>query len=158
MGHPQYKRRKKLIDPRLQLRMTGAFLAMAALSLLLQFLLFAQNLSSVAATLPQDGPVLMERTGGLLGRTLLVSFGLLLPVTLLVGVMVTFRVAGPMYRFRAWLGEIADGGDPGVCRIRKGDEFQDFCKLLNRVAGPLREANEAAKPEDSRSGEEVEAA
>jgi len=138
MAQRKYKRRKKLIDPGLQLRLTGAFVAMSALSLLLQFLLFAQYLSDAAAALPHDGPVLASGINGLLGKTLLVSFAVLLPVTLAVGILVTFRVAGPLYRFTQFLGSVSRGEHPGECRIRKGDELHEFCALLNRVTEPLR--------------------
>lgn len=132
------RRRRKLIAPGLQLRMVGAFLAMSALSLLLQFMLFARNLSATAASLPNDGAVLMGEMNRLLAETLLLSFAIGLPVTALVGVLQTFKVAGPIHRFREFLGDVARGEQPEDCRIRRGDELHEFCRILNEATAPLR--------------------
>jgi hypothetical protein len=116
-----------------------AFLGVAATTLLLQFALFASVLAGVAAELPQDGAALLERTTALSSTILLVSFGVLLPLCFFVGVLVTFRVAGPLYRFEKHLDAMARGFDPGPCRIRKGDELQDFCLSFNRALDRMRE-------------------
>ena len=55
-----------------------------------------------------------------------------------VGILVTFRVAGPVYRFEQHLGSLARGEDPGTCRIRKGDELQDLCASINAAVETLR--------------------
>lgn len=127
-----------------------AFLGVAAIALLLQFALFAAVLSSAAADLPEDGQILLERTTGLSLTILVISLGVLLPLCFFVGVLVTFRVAGPLYRFERHLEAIARGVDPGPCRIRKGDELQEFCGTLNaaldrvRSRGGLSDARESA--------------
>lgn len=132
------QRRDRLVRPRLQLRLILAFLAVATTALLLQFALFASVLSGAAAELPQDGTILLERTTGLSVTILLVSLGVLLPLCFFVGVLVTFRVAGPLYRFEKHLDAIAHGIDPGPCRIRSGDELQDFCATFNRALDRMR--------------------
>lgn len=139
--HPMQKheqRRDRLVRPRLQLRLILAFLAVATTALLLQFALFASVLSGAAAELPQDGSLLLERTTSLSVTILVVSLGVLLPLCFFVGVLVTFRVAGPLYRFEKHLEAIAHGSDPGPCRIRSGDELQDFCATLNRALDRMR--------------------
>jgi hypothetical protein len=116
-----------------------AFLGVATTALLLQFALFASVLSGVAAELPQDGAALLERATALSLTILLVSLGVLLPLCFFVGVLVTFRVAGPLYRFEKHLDAMTRGIDPGPCRIRKGDELQDFCVNFNRAIDRMRE-------------------
>ena len=135
----KHKRRIKLIQPQLQLKLIGTFLGMSALSLLLQFLLFTSRVSEMAGTLPQDGILLMSSLQKTTWQIFLVSFGMLLPLTFLVGVLVTFRWAGPLYRFKVHLMRIANGERPGDVRIRKGDELQDFCEILNRAVRDLQE-------------------
>jgi hypothetical protein len=135
-----YKRSKKLIQPRLQLRLTFTFLGVALLALLLQFLLFGATISALASELPQDGPVLLDRIPQYTLLVFGISLCILLPMTLCVGVLVTFRIAGPLYRFEQHLKAIARGEDPGVCRIRRDDELQDFCKTLNAALDKLRSA------------------
>lgn len=135
-----YKRSKKLIQPRLQLRLIATFMGVALLALLLQFLLFGATISALAGDLPQDGPVLIDRIPQYTLLVLGISLCVLLPMTLCVGVIVTFRIAGPLYRFEQHLLAIARGEDPGVCRIRRDDELQDFCKTLNAAIDKLRGA------------------
>ena len=138
-----HKRTIKLIQPRFQLKLVGTFVGLSGLAMLLQFLLFTSSLSEIAVELPEDGAALMERVPTVIWQVFLVSFGLCLPLTVLIGVLVTFRWAGPMYRFKVHLGRLAAGEDPGQCRLRKDDEMQDFCRLLNEaVAGVERRTSE----------------
>ena len=51
----KYKRRIKLIKPRLQLRMIATFVGLSALGFLLQALLVAMLLSQTAAEMPEGG-------------------------------------------------------------------------------------------------------
>lgn len=127
------KRRIKLIKPRLQVRLILAFVAVAVLALLLQYLLVAQRLAWTAAHMPVGGAHLMDEIPHILLVTLGLSFGVLFPLTFAVGVLVTFRIAGPVYRFEQYLREVAQGRDPGECRLRHDDELQDVCELLNEV-------------------------
>jgi hypothetical protein len=133
------QRRIKLIQPRLQLKLLSSFLGISALSLTLQFLLFTSSLSSIAADLPQDGDLVVEMIPEELLLILLISFGVMLPLTFFVGVIITFRVAGPLYRFEMFLKAIQRGEKPADCRIRRNDELQGFCELLNQATAPLRE-------------------
>jgi hypothetical protein len=153
-----YKRKKKLIQPRLQLRLIFTFLGVALLALLLQFLLFGASLSALASEMPTDGPILIDRIPQ---YTLLVfgtSLCLLLPMTLCVGVLVTFRIAGPLYRFEQHLKAIARGEDPGVCRIRREDELQEFCQTLNAALDRLRSKQSTVAAEAKRPAPLEEAA
>jgi nitrogen fixation/metabolism regulation signal transduction histidine kinase len=63
-----------------------------------------------------------------------------LPLTIAVGILVTFRIAGPVYRLKEFLKSIASGATPEDCRLRKGDELQDLCSLANDATAPLRGA------------------
>lgn len=134
----QNQRRKKLIQPRLQLTLILSFLGVAVLALLLQFLLFQSTLSVLAADLPQDGALLLERVPGFTLLVLAISLCVLLPLSFFVGVMVTFRIAGPIHNIDQHLLAVARGEDPGECRIRKNDELQDVCAHLNAALGHLR--------------------
>jgi hypothetical protein len=136
MNHP---RKIKLILPRLQIRMMVAFVCLSALALLLQYLLLISVLTRVASELPHDGLLLLDYLGPMLGQIFAISAGLLLPLTVCVGILATHRLAGPIYRFRIFLRQVIDGQRPADCKLRKGDELQDFCELLNQATAPLRE-------------------
>jgi hypothetical protein len=104
-----------------------------------------------------EGPLLLERIPSHTLWVLAVSFLVLMPLTFGVGVIVTFRVAGPLYRFDQHLKAIARGEDPGECRIRKDDELQDLCATLNAAIGVLRKAD-PLRAESAARGEERKAA
>ena len=83
----KYKRRIKLIQPSLQLKLIGTFLGMSALAMLLQFLLFTSSMSEVATRLPEDGMILLGEMQDTTWTICLLSFGMLLPLIFLVGVL-----------------------------------------------------------------------
>jgi nitrogen fixation/metabolism regulation signal transduction histidine kinase len=134
----KFKRLQKLPKPSLQLTLTMIFVGVSALAMLLQFLLFMAVLLDAAVKLPRDSSVMLHETNGLLLKVFLISFLLFLPLALLVGVLTTFRIAGPIRRFELFLESILRGDQPRECKLRKGDQLQEFCGLLNRVTEPLR--------------------
>lgn len=150
----KYARRRKLIKPRLQLKLTGLFVGLVALSLLLQYILFSNRLTHLALQLPNDGDVLLGSTNRMLAQVLSLSFLMFLPLTLLVGIMATFRIAGPVYRFETFLRAVEDGERPPDFRLRKGDELQELADVIISSTRPLRNAEGA----DAQSEQEDQAA
>jgi len=113
------------------------FACMAACSVLLQSIALAATMGFLADELPYDGNVLMGETLGFLRLNLLVTLAFVLPLNLIIGRTVTFKIAGPLYRFEVYLKQLIRGERPGPCRIRRSDELQDFCGLLNEAVKPL---------------------
>jgi hypothetical protein len=150
------RRRKKLIEPRLQLRFSLAFLATSFALVLVQAIVLTFLLQRVADQMPNDGMLLRAGLARILLASFAVTFLLLAPLSLAVGIRTTFPVVGPIYRFRVYLRELIDDKRPGPCRIRKGDELQDLCELLNEATAPLREAT--ALTQETRTAEEDEGA
>ena len=146
------RRRIKLIKPRLQMKLVGVFVGLSGLGFLLQSLHVGLRLSELASSVPEGGTYLMAVMPELPLEILLVSFGMLLPLTIAVGILVTFRIAGPVYRFEKYLSQVINGEEVGPCRIRDGDEFQELCDLINQATAPLREGRtrETKKPEEER--------
>lgn len=133
------RRRKLLIEPRIQLTFALLLVAVASAAILVQTIALASVLNRVAANLPSDGLELTQRIPDILASTSLLTYVLLAPLTLVLGVRSLHKVVGPLYRFRLFLKSVAAGERPERCRIRKGDQLQDFCELLNEVTQPLRE-------------------
>jgi hypothetical protein len=74
-----------------------------------------------------------------------------------VGVLSTFRIAGPIYRFEQYLRQVVKGEAEGPCRIRDGDELWDLCDLINQATAPLRMRHGEDEPEEATAaGEEPE--
>jgi hypothetical protein len=134
---PRYKRRRVLIQPRLQLRIVLAFLSAACVSTLVQVLLLSHSLSALAESLPTEGNVVLEELPRILRNQVLLSFLLMAPLMLAVGVLETFRVVGPLYRIERYLRDVAAGTKPPPCKIRKGDELQEFCRVVNEATQPF---------------------
>jgi hypothetical protein len=141
----QERRRIKLIKPRLQFKLIGVFVGLSGIGFLMQSLHVGLRLAELASTLPEGGDYLMAMLPNLPLEILVVSFGLVLPLTIAVGILVTFRIAGPLYRIEKYLGDVLRGEEVGPCKLRRGDELEDLCDLVNRVTEPmrLRNANEA---------------
>jgi methyl-accepting chemotaxis protein len=55
----------------------------------------------------------------------------------LAGVVVTHKVAGPIFKMKRLLAELAKGHFRVVARLRKGDELQAFFDAFNEAAGEL---------------------
>ena len=139
------RRRIKLPKPGLQLRLVGAFVGLTALGFLIQSLLLGMFLAETSARMPEGGTHLMAELPGLPIRLVLVTLGLVLPLVFAVGVLITFRIAGPVYRFEQYLTSVLRGEQLGPCRLRKGDELGGLCEIINRVTEPLR----TGRPHDS---------
>jgi hypothetical protein len=150
----RYKRKVKLIKPGLQLKLVAMFLGVSTTSLLLQYLLFASRLSEVATGLPDGGTALVAAMPSLLVEVLVLSFAFLFPVMICVGILSTFRIAGPVYRFERYLEQIARGDQVGPCRLRRGDELWDLCDRINEATAPLRHPKLVEDDEGADTGPE----
>ncbi|MCA9000286.1 MAG: hypothetical protein KDB61_00085 [Planctomycetes bacterium] len=149
-------RTRKLIDKSLQLKLVGAFIAVGCVATLFQVILLNQSMLNLSADLGPEGDALLSATPSILTRGILVTLGLLVPALTLVGILTTHRIAGPAYRMRCYFQEIAKSGNVTYkCRIRKHDELQGMCDLVNRAvervqadAQPANPAREAAQQSD----------
>jgi methyl-accepting chemotaxis protein len=60
----------------------------------------------------------------------------------LAGVVVTHKVAGPVYKMKLLLRDLAKGQFRVVARLRKGDELQHFFDAFNETAAQLNKRQE----------------
>ena len=134
-------RRIKLIRPGLQLRLVLVFGGMTALSLTVQYILFTSILANVATTLPHDGLLLLEQTSDLLVAGFFASFGILLPLIFVIGVLATHRFAGPVHRMETFLNQVFAGSQSDECKLREGDELVELCELINQATLLQRNRN-----------------
>lgn len=146
-----HRRRVRLIQPKLQLRLILVFLGLSILGLVLQVSLFTMSVTELASELPSDGSLVLERTPSLVLVALGVTLSAVLPLVFFVGVLVTFRIAGPLYRFQKHFEALARGEDPGPCRIRRGDDLQELCATINAGLDRVRAASAGASSGDGRS-------
>lgn len=141
------RRKKKLVKPGFQLRLIGRFVGISALALLLQFLLLGYLLSRAVQGLEQGSAALAEAIPGIVIQTLAFSALVLLPLLFAFGVLLTFHIAGPVYRFETYLGALARGEAREPCKIREGDELQSLCDAINVLGETLRAREGSSEPD-----------
>ncbi|HNX91197.1 MAG TPA: HAMP domain-containing protein [Candidatus Omnitrophota bacterium] len=62
----------------------------------------------------------------------------LCPLVMLVGLMLSSRIAGPMFRIKRHLNKMAGGHYEGVLKLRERDELKDIAEAVNMMAVKLR--------------------
>ena len=144
-----YRRRRKLIKPGIQLRLVLSFVGLSVMGLTLQFLLLGSRLTNAAAGLEGGGGDLAQEVPAMLLEIFGLSLAILVPVTFVFGILLTFRLAGPIFRFEQYLKTVAKGEQIGPCKIRRGDELQTLCDAINEATEPLRMRRPAPPSEEA---------
>ncbi|MDJ0521974.1 MAG: hypothetical protein QNJ90_07850 [Planctomycetota bacterium] len=139
MPQQKYKRKKKLIQPKFQLKIAFACLGIAVMSALVLTVMINQVVLDFSDKGWIDSAKVEAEWMGVVMTKLLIALAVLTPMTLALGVILMHRVAGPIYRFRQFMRSVGRGEHPQECRLRKGDELTDLCDLLNRFTAPIRD-------------------
>lgn len=125
------KIRNYLISKNLQLRITLKFvvpaLFLSVLSGLVVFLIVWPLLSEFVP----DNQIKQFQTITVIGL-FLCSIGIICLITAL-GIVITHRIAGPIYRIEQDLKRLLQGEKIESIHIRDGDEFQEFVDIINQV-------------------------
>ena len=136
------RRHKKLILPSFQLRCIVLAVSVTLLAVITQALVFA--------LLPHSGPQGPANAAAAVDDLLkagALTLVVLTPFLVAVGLVVTHRVAGPIYRFQQYLRAVAEKHVTEPCAIRRQDEFQELCRRINEAVAAL-EARSATLPID----------
>ncbi len=128
-----FKRKKKLINKSLQLKMVAVFGIVGCTCALFQVVLVNFSLLEIARNATSGGDEILKAARGMMLENVLWTFFAMLPLMTCVGIIVTHRVAGPAYRMTEHCKSIAAGGEIGPCKIRDGDELQEMCAALNSM-------------------------
>ncbi|MFT5284155.1 MAG: signal transduction histidine kinase [Planctomycetota bacterium] len=132
------RRTRKLINSPLQLKLSLWIVGVATLVMMIQFVFMAMAVSKIGPLLPNDSQVFFESFFEVMVRSFLASLAVALSVTFVAGVLLTHRIAGPLYRFTSFLNAVNRGDQPDECAVRKNDELKNFRELLNVTTEPLR--------------------
>ena len=98
-----------------------------------------------AALVRQQHTMLYTLVGGLAVMVFLIG---------VLGIFITHKVAGPIYKMKLLLKQVADGKLNIQMRLRKGDELQDFFDVFAHMVDRLRE-RQAREVEELESGIEA---
>ena len=139
MARPAYKRKVKnyLLDVGLQLRYTATIVMIAiVLTVILGKRIYeaTQDTSKVilwTGLVDEAVKKELETNFAQSDRTVLlgiIGFGVVLVLSISgVGILLTHKVAGPLYKISSFFGRIRDNRlGPAPAKLRKGDELQDF--------------------------------
>ena len=140
MSGPTYRRRTVVVDRKFQLGMSGRVVSYLAAYFLFFFLLavFAPFLGSVL-----DGAS-HEQTTVALTDLVTMSQRLVMPLFLtfvclgLHTVLLTHRIAGPVYRFRKMFEGVGEGNIARDVKLRKGDFLDELAQAYNASMVNLR--------------------
>lgn len=154
-SRPRQFRKTKLVDSSLQFKIVGGFLAVACVAALFQVLLTNRAMMEVVRKSPIAGDELLAHIPGLLVSNLAITLGVLIPVTMVVGILVTHRIAGPIFNMERYLRRVAEGKPiEARCCLREGDNLQDLCQSINLAIAHLTgEELEAPRGDASVSAE-----
>jgi len=138
---PDQKRRIVLIDTRFQLRLAGAFLLVQVLlTTLFGFGLYLFLDSELRTGLASAHASYRSLEQMLLPIILvLAAFNLALSTALVTGfvVLLSHRIAGPLFRFRSVLENLAERKIPGHTGIRPEDQLSEISISLGKAVGTL---------------------
>ena len=85
-------------------------------------------------------PDLADEVPALMIRVLAFTLAVIVPLLVAVGILLTFRTAGPLYRLETHLEAVIAGRETGPCRLRDGDELQQLRALVNEALDVARQS------------------
>lgn len=154
MAQQKYKRKIYIIDPGFQYRMIrkSCLVGVAIILMSLFFLAMVHHLygdvqmmmvtqpnpfisDSTSTTLPPPEP---DSLLNLLWPVMAVSVGITLLFLFFYVTIETHRMAGPIFRIRKVLHEMAEGDISGEVHLRKKDEFKHLAKDVDHLKISLR--------------------
>lgn len=134
-----WSRTKLLIDAKMQFKVVVqmAFITLlAAIAILLTVYFHEQRVVGFLETSGAAGPVVAaqvtELNHGLIERLLIIVV-LMIITFVVMGLALTHRIAGPIWRIRTELKKVLDGETIRPLQFRSDDEFQDLPQMINQL-------------------------
>ena len=144
MGGRRHRRLSNyLLDRRFQLKYVSLVLALSGLISVALGSFLVQQMRENSRMLQLDAeldPVFQEQLAQADAQSVLVLVAALVAFNLALGLgalIVTHRMAGPIFVFRRYLGMLAEGKIPRIRALRKGDEFADVLERLQEAVAAV---------------------
>jgi hypothetical protein len=140
-----------LVNKRMQLTCTARFLVITLLfALFIGFLAYVTVWPVASAFIPKGLIDLVKHQ--ILVRTIL----FLMPAIFVIigfGIVISHRMAGPLFRIERTIDEVVRGGDVELIRLRKKDEkeFKDLAENVNKLIGVIKELKGTAATDSTPS-------
>ena len=130
-------RTNKVPKPWLQFKLIQPFLATAVICIVVQYGVVQFGLNALVMDEP-SGAELRDKASAVTLSSLYITLAVAIPLIFALGTFFTFRIVGPIYCLEKYLKSIISGQRPGDWHVRKEDELQDLCDLLNQAMEVIR--------------------
>ncbi len=128
--------------PWLQFKLIQPFLATAVICIVVQYGVVQYGLGALLTEDPAAAD-LPDKAAAVTLRSLYITLAVAIPLIFALGTFFTFRIVGPIYCLEKYLKSIISGQRPGDWHVRKEDELQDLCDLLNQAMETLKAETQA---------------
>jgi methyl-accepting chemotaxis protein len=137
----KYRRTQYLIAKKFQLKYAGlilflVFLAGTLCSYVVYYTMMVSMGDKLANVYPQGRLISIVRTVNL---RMFVSLVLITPLVIIIGIYVSHKIAGPIYRIEKFLDAMANGDYSSVLTLRRKDELVALANGINRVLEDVKE-------------------
>ena len=137
----QFQRKTIMIKKGLQYRYMALIFASVLLAFLVVGLDVLWTVSKVVNEHPMMQPMLEEMTA--MAPLFGIKIGMYLLIVLIVSVVVSHRMAGPVFKFEKSCAVVAEGDLTHRVYLRKGDQLMDLQDQFNNMAAAMHEAAKA---------------
>ena len=140
-----------VVDPKLQYRYLLLPLIVTATTAASLFALFLVQANALLPHGTEADAELLDYIGSLQLYTAVVVGAVLVlhvVVVILLGLMMSLKVAGPIYRFKKVMAEVAKGNINMRVSLRDGDQFTDMADTFNEMMDTLSARIKAHEPKD----------
>jgi methyl-accepting chemotaxis protein len=166
-NHPRWRRRKILVNNKLQFRFTALLLLQMSIILAVLAVLVYSHVNrtaEIALSVPfLDGPArlqlqheFIDNVQGFYGRSI-VLMAITATTIVLFGLFASHKIAGPAIKLQTYLNAVTGGDFSQRISFRRDDNLDDFACHVNQVAdaieGRRNRAQEIASELARRSGE-----
>jgi sensor histidine kinase YesM len=88
---------------------------------------------------------------------LISRFFLLVPLVVLVGLIFSNRISGPIYKMKLFLSSMSEHNDDGsLVELREDDEFHEVAEGINRIVNRLRSEKRKRRSDMVKIGKELD--
>lgn len=137
---PKFKRTKYLIATKFQLRYVGIILLLMSVTAIVcsyviyytVMVLMGEKLSNVY---PQGRLIAIINT---VNMRIVLSLLIITPIVTAIGIYLSHKIAGPIYRIEKFLGDMAAGNLASRIVLRKGDELMSVAEKINTLNESLK--------------------
>jgi len=142
LTRPMIRRKQYIVARRFQLKYVGLILALMFLTAAFcsyvvyysSMLLLGEKLANVY---PQGRLMAIVNT---VNFRILLSMIYITPMIIVIGIFLSHKIAGPVFRIERTLNNMAEGDLSAILALRKGDEMTSLADAINRVTESTKSA------------------